>query len=165
MGLLDIARAEGKDLDVRKLAEEDEAKRANVRRLEILDEMKRKFLEGIQELDGQKCSSGTLRVLTKIETYLAVLVLDPDRNERSIWLLKATAGIVSGTFDGSDDCRDIPYCNPNITIEVELHQNRRDLARVLPGKSSAKNVEEIQPLLESVARFLGPLFKPSSDLP
>src|SRR5271168_3599294 len=96
------------DAEKSKRQEADAGARADTgRRDAILQKLRALVLKALSELDGQQTLHGKLRVKrvqNDADGVIAYLVADEVK--KVAWF---KAGIVSGTFDASDDCRDIPF--------------------------------------------------------
>lgn len=181
MGLLDRAKKTANKNKTERDREQDRERLAAKERQSLLGRLRRAALAGMREFDGVPCKTrygngkGTLRLVTGkrgqgFPDRVAILVLNRGKDVEPEDLLYVYAGIESGVFDGSDDCRNIPYtearvkiATPNDSEPYRGADHRRSCE--IPAWFAKSATEEgdgersVKVLLENVADYLSPLFE------
>lgn len=152
MSLVDLAKAQA-DLDAAKAKEESE--RATWQRYDQeLTELWNRVLAGLEEFDGVVCSGGQFKLCVDFYGKSAVLRLEHGNDSDADAILNISAKITSGTYDASDDCRDIPYTEARVTIESpSLRNNRWEYSE------SLRDLDKVQDVLKKTAEYLSKYFK------
>lgn len=167
MSLVEKAKktAEAKDQEAKRV-EDAETRFQNGLKKQV-SAMSKKAIKALREFDKVKVSRGTLKLVTGQEAKgmgshswdrIAVLNLTDMGVTVDDRLLYIDCGIVSGTFDGSDDCRDIPYTRVILSIYSDKNIYNGPYRSTRAFYESARSVEEIDNLLDKVAEYLAPLF-------
>lgn len=167
MSLVERAKRRALEAEITR-REEERSRREERARLEShAEKLGREALDGLREFDGVACRPGCLlKLVTRVRYHksdcrVAVLCLLRD-GEKLEDLLFLSAGVESGVFDASDDCRDIPYTCAYVTITSPTDE--RDMSTASPGPFSGRatvpgNADDgVKRLLEKVADYLAPLF-------
>jgi hypothetical protein len=133
--------------------------------------MSKKAIKALREFDQVKVSDGTLKLITGQKAKnsgtferdrVAVLKLKDDTGATvDTNVLFIDCGVRSGTFDASDDCRDIPYTDSFLSIYSDeyRHSNISYSYKTRDFYESARNVEDVDKVLDKVAEYLAPLFR------
>lgn len=177
MNLVDKAKAKAEaEVKAEKDKKESEDRFYESLRKEIAA-MVKLTLKGLKQFHNVETPRGTLKLLTGqkaakergFETYrdeerIAVLKLDRSKfGMTDANLLWVEGKIVSGTFDASDDCRDIPYTDGTVWIfndwKWDGQEYRTDSARLGRFSESSTSTENVEKMLQKVADHLAPLFK------
>lgn len=124
-----------------------------------LDEISSKVLKGLEEFHNVKTNKGTLKLVKKEVGPIATLNLSKKGSADEI-ILMVNARIVSGTFDASDDCRNIPYTDPQVIISSQVTYGMYDdiNSRNPKFNAYASKLDSVDELLKEVAEYLSPFF-------
>lgn len=157
MSLVDIAKAKAEaENKAEKLREQRDREWRDGMQKE-LDKMTAKLMKGLREFNNVETKHGKLKLVrtgsdAAIKLYRGTSTVDEI-------ILNVRCSIVSGTFDGSDDCRDIPYTKP--CASVSRPQDDRNYSTLCGHYfyESADSVDKVDAVLTKVAEYLAPLFK------
>lgn len=159
------AKQKAKELDAKKSEEERIEKRFSDRLQEQLVVLKAKTMKALRTLNGEKCSKGTINLLTGTKAwycgdqYLAILELDRGEYVTPANLVLVKAGIQSGTTDMSDDCRNIPYTDAFVSLRNECKRGGdRDQTGLCFLNKYASSEKDLEKILEALSEHLAPLF-------
>jgi hypothetical protein len=116
MSILDQAR-EAADKQRQKAEQEAAADAANdAFRHGIVDQMEAMLFEELDKLDGQQTKHGVLHLdRTHDHSQIVAYLRATDQRDQNHMVAWFKAGVVSGTYDASDDCRDIPYTSCRVS--------------------------------------------------
>lgn len=165
MSLLKIAKEKAA---AERKAEEDKKDQEIKLKLDLqnsLKEITSKVLDAISEFDGVTCKSGVLKLNRRSEhDQLATLHLISNIGLIDEVLLYIHSAVVSGTWDASDDCRDIPYTEARVSIyspEKRTDHNGRNYGYGTLQGCLSENItclDKVENSLKKVAEYLSPLF-------
>lgn len=78
---------------------------------EELAKMENLLIKELEKINGQKSKYGKFKLIKKKDPRFSIIA-ELEVNGKLVAWFKAK--IISGTYDGSDDCRDIPYTSATI---------------------------------------------------
>lgn len=177
MNLVEKAKAKAAETAKAEQDKRDSEDRLNKSLQSQVEAMVKLTIKGLKQFHNVETSQGTLKLITGqkaksergFESYndahrIAVLKLDRSKfGMIDATLLWVEGAVVSGTFDGSDDCRDIPYTDPVVSIfndwKWDSRENRTDSARLGRFSEISTSTEKVEEMLQKVADHLAPLFK------
>jgi hypothetical protein len=165
MSLLKIAREKAA---AERKAEEDKKEQESKLKIDLqnsLKEITAKVLDAMSEFGGVICKSGVLE-LNRRSVYDQLVTLHLISNIGLIdeVILYVHSAVVSGTWDASDDCRDIPYTEARVSIyspEKRTDHNGHNYGYgTLQGHLSVNitSLDKVDDSLKKVAEYLSPLF-------
>lgn len=168
MSLVEKAKKKAEEEDQEaKMAKEADDRFQNGLKREV-SAMSKKVIKALREFDKVKVSGGTLRLATGQKAKgmgphewdrIAVLNLVDDTGATvDQRLLYIDCGVHSGTFDGSDDCRNIPYTAASLHIYSDKNVYNGPYRSTRDFHESARSVEDVDKILDKVAEYLAPLF-------
>lgn len=163
MSLLKIAKNKA---EADRKAEEQAQKEAEERSRALKNSLKNlwnKVLPELKEFDGARCEDGTFSLVEEPhnvdwQPYSAQIKLN--RNGQTEDVLFISGRIISGTYDASDDCRDIPYTTPSVTIHTRPeYVSEYGYVRVgYDFNESVTNEDKVEELLHKVAKYMSKYF-------
>lgn len=163
MSLLKIAQEKAEATRKAEEQERKEQRESHNRREKYLQELYEDTLSGLREFDLAECKGGILRLVMDPDgpnwrSHSAKIIYEFTSTGCSSTLLTINGKIVSGTFDASDDCRDIPYTSPTLIIESPITN-----ANVYKGShrefcESTSDKDKVKDLLQKTAEYLSKWF-------
>lgn len=158
MSLIDLAKAKAQaDLEAEANKAENERKLWQSYQ-DDLNTLWNAVIDGLHEFHNEECNGGILQLVTG-DSKLAVLKIVSGVQDRTILTIEGK--IVSGTFDGSDDCRDIPYTEARVIISSPLErvQNFNGWASRSEYSEYARDFNKVEEVLKTTAAYLSKYFK------
>lgn len=106
------------------VAAEELATEESKQHARLLHELRQSVDAQLEGLDGQQVPRGVFKLEKRPDAWLITCTAESSTYAAKVLWYKAE--VVSGTWDASDDCRDIPYTAPCLTIRMYPPNVRQD---------------------------------------